>query len=92
MVLEISNCENCYKLSGNLTRHNLHIFFNAFQNIFEETDDLTISIEGVMSIDRYGVNAIAKLHNESLNKQKKFSLIGLGNRELIQEFKSNDAA
>ena len=92
MVLEILNCENCYKLSGNLTRHNLHIFFNVFENIFEETDDLTISIEGVMSIDRYGVNAIAKLHNESLNKQKKFSLIGLGNRELIQEFNSIDAA
>ena len=92
MVLEILNCDDCYKIKGKLTQQNLHIFQTAFQNIFETTDNLIISIEGLSGIDREGVNAIAKLHNESLTQQKKLTIIGLGNKELYEHFKSNDAA
>jgi ABC-type transporter Mla MlaB component len=92
MVLEISNCENCYKIKGQLTQFNLHIFDQTFQNIFDSIDNLTLNIEDVIGIDRYGVNAIAKLHNQSITLNKKLSIIGLGNKDLYDEFRSNDAA
>jgi len=92
MVLEISNCDNCYKITGSLTQQNLYIFQNTFQDIFETTGNLTINIEGLKCIDREGVSAITKLHNQALSNQKKLTIIGLGNKELYQHFKSNDAA
>ena len=92
MVLEISNCDNCYKIIGSLTLQNLSIFQSAFQNIFETTGHLTINIEGLNDIDREGVSAITKLHNKAITQQKKLTIIGLGNKELYQHFKSNDAA
>jgi anti-anti-sigma regulatory factor len=91
MVLEITNSNDFYKIKGNLNKSNLHIFQSTFQNIFDKLDSLIINIEGVESIDREGVNVIAKLHNESLSKQKKLSIIGLGCKELYQHF-SSDAA
>lgn len=92
MVLEIKNCDNCYKVKGQLTKFNLEIFNRAFQDIFETNDELTISIEDVKAIDRYGVNAIAKLHNQAIVLGKKLYIIGLGNKELYDEFRTTDAA
>jgi len=92
MALEISMDHDYFKIEGDLNRKNLHIFQSTFGNIFEKLDKVIISIEGLKGIDRYGVNAIAKLHNESLVKHKKLSIIGMGCKELYQHFSSNDAA
>ncbi len=92
MLLEISNCDNCYNLKGSLTEKNLHTFTLAFKNIFSKISHLTINIEGLNSIDREGVNVITRLHNKALTSKKKLTIIGLGNKELYEHFKSNDAA
>ena len=70
MSLKITEYNNFFKLRGCLNRESIHVFQNEFRNIFDRIDTLTISIEGLEDIDRYGVNAIAKLHNESLNQHK----------------------
>lgn len=92
MVLEISDCDNCYKIKGNLTKKNLYTFQHTFKNIFDEVEHLTINIEDLNSIDREGVSAIAKLHNTAITKKKKLTIIGLGCKELYQHIKTNDAA
>ena len=92
MVLEITNCKNCYKLKGHLTRLSLPVFIKTFHNIFELQDEVILNIEEVIAIDRQGVSAIAQLHNLSLNMNKKFSIIGFGNRELYDQFRSENAA
>lgn len=92
MVLEISNCDNCYKIKGNLTRKHIDSFQHTFKNIFDKIDELTINIEELNAIDREGVSAITKLHNQALTKKKKLIIIGLGNKELYEHFKSSDAA
>lgn len=91
MFLEISNNKDYFKIKGNLNKNNLHIFQSTFKNVFEKLDQVIISIEDLSGIDRYGVRALAKLHNESISKQKKLSIVGLGGKELFQNF-SNDAA
>ena len=92
MVLEISNCDNCYNIKGNLIQKNLHAFQHTFRNIFEKVDHLTINIEGLNSIDRDGVSAITKLHNKAISNNKKLTIIGLGCKELYQHIKSHSAA
>ena len=92
MVLEISNCDNCYNIKGNLTKKNLNIFSHTFKNIFDKVDHLTINIEGLNSIDRDGVGAITKLHNKAISNNKKLTIIGLGCKELYQHIKTHSAA
>jgi len=90
MDLEITNSNNFFKVKGSLDRNNIHVFKSKFRNIFENVNAITISIEDLKSIDRYGVTAIAQLHNESIVKQKRLSIIGLGCQEVFNHFKSKE--
>ncbi len=92
MDLKITNYNNFFKIKGILNKQSIHIFQSEFQNIFEKVSMLTISIEGLESIDSHGVSALAKLHNESITKDKSLSIIGLGCKDLYDHFKSSDAA
>jgi hypothetical protein len=68
------------------------VFKKHFKNVFNNTNGITISIENLSSIDRYGVSAIAQLHNEALVKSKRLSIIGLGQSSLYNHFKTEEAA
>ena len=92
MELEITNYNNFFQIKGNLNKHNLDVFKNEFRHVFDRTNSLTISIEDIESMDRYGVNALAELHNESISKNKSMSIIGLGCKDLYDHFKSQVAA
>lgn len=92
MVLEILNEHDFFKVKGALNRKSLSLFKDTFRNIFDKLDNVIISIEDLYSIDRYGVNAIAQLHNDTFNREKKLSIIGLGNKAVFEHFSSNDAA
>lgn len=92
MDLQISSCNNFFKIKGSLNKSNLGIFQEEFQDIFEKVNSLTISIEDVVSMDRFGVNAFAELHKEAIAKNKSLSIIGLGCKDLYNHFKSEIAA
>ncbi len=92
MNLEITNYNNQFKIKGVLNRQNVNVFSSEFKNIFEKFNSLTLSIEGLTSIDRYGVNALAQLHNESITKHKSLSIIGMGCDDLYEHFKSEETA
>jgi hypothetical protein len=42
-------------------------------------------------IDSFGVNAIAKLNNEAISYHKSLSIIGMGNEELFNLIKADEA-
>ncbi|WP_299102175.1 hypothetical protein [uncultured Winogradskyella sp.] len=88
MDLEITNYNNRYQIEGTLNKFNLKTFNAYFANIFDKLDDVLLDIERVKSIDRAGVMALARLHNESITKSKRLSIIGLGCKELYQHFKA----
>ncbi|MBA6153177.1 STAS domain-containing protein [Gelidibacter maritimus] len=92
MDLEIIKHPAFFQVKGTLTKFNLHLFKKEFSNIFDKCDSLVINIEGLTSIDRYGVNVLAQLHNESLAKRKKLSIIGMGCDDLYEHFKSEETA
>jgi len=92
MNLEISSYNNHFKIKGVLNRQNVYLFNSEFKNIFEKFNSVTLSIEGLTSIDRYGVNALAQLHNASLSLKKSLSIIGMGCDDLYEHFKSEETA
>ncbi|WP_256867429.1 STAS domain-containing protein [Winogradskyella forsetii] len=90
MDLQITSYNNRFRIKGTLNKMNLKTFNSHFANIFDKLDDILVDIEQVNSIDRAGVMALARLHNESITKSKKLSIIGLGCKELYQHFKSEE--
>ena len=83
--LIIKNNNNYFKLKGSLVKLNVHLFNEKFDDVFDENSNITINITDLNKIDSYGVNAIAKLHNEAISKNKKLSFIGLGNQDLFKQ-------
>ncbi|WP_308993185.1 STAS domain-containing protein [Mariniflexile litorale] len=92
MDLKISNCNNFFKIKGALNKNNLGLFKSEFKNIFEKVQSITISIEDVDIMDRFGVSALAELHKEAISKNKNLSIIGLGCEDLYNHFKTEMAA
>ncbi|MEO5788695.1 MAG: STAS domain-containing protein [Gelidibacter sp.] len=91
MDLQITSQNNLFQVTGTLNKFNVHHFKKEFSNIFDKQNALTINIQNVTSIDRYGVNALAQLHNEALVKGKKLSIIGMGCDDLYEHFKSEES-
>jgi anti-anti-sigma regulatory factor len=92
MDLEITNYNNHFQIKGTLNKVNLKTFNSTFANIFDKLDNILINIESVHSIDRAGVMALARLHNESITKAKRLSIVGFGCKELYQHFKAEEPA
>jgi len=92
MDFKISKCNNFFKVKGILNKNTVNVFNNEFRNIFDKVNKLTISIQDIESMDKYGVDAITKLHEEALAKNKRLSIIGFGCKELYDHFKTEVAA
>tara|TARA_R110002049_G_scaffold305738_1_gene503130 strand:- start:4104 stop:4382 length:279 start_codon:yes stop_codon:yes gene_type:complete len=92
MSLRITSCNNYFKLKGVFNKESMTIFKSEFENIFDYFSTLTINIEEVESMDSYGVAALAGLHELSVSKNRKLSIIGLGCKDLYEHFKSSSAA
>lgn len=92
MDLRITSCNNFFKLKGTLNKSNIQVFKSELETALHRFNNLTISIEELSSIDRFGVNALTNLHENSLKTHKKLSIIGMGCKELYDHFKSNSAA
>ena len=90
MDLQITNFNNRFQIKGTLNKFNLKTFNSYFSNIFDKLDDILVDIESVESIDRAGVMALARLHNESITKSKRLSIIGFGCKELYDHFKTQE--
>jgi len=90
MDLQITNHNNRFQIKGSLNKLNLKTFNAHFSNIFDKLDTILLDIESVESIDRAGVMALARLHNEAITKSKRLSIIGLGCKDLYDHFKSEE--
>lgn len=92
MDLQINLLDTNYQLTGSLNKLNVYKFKKKFLNIFDKQDALIINIEQLTSIDRYGVNALAQLHNKALINGKTLSIIGMGSDDLYEHIKSEETA
>ena len=83
MDLRIYNQNNFYEIKGALNKKNIHVFQEAFEDIFETATNIKISLEGLEAIDREGKNALRQLHNESMARHKSLSFIGSGREDIF---------
>ena len=84
MSLTITSYNNFFKIKGSLNKRTVALF--------ENRKAIILNLERLESIDKYGVKALAELHNDSIRKNKSLSIIGVGKNDLYQHFKSVPAA
>ena len=90
MDLQITNYNNRFKVKGTLNKVSIKAFNAHFSTIFNKFDDVFLDIEQITNVDRAGVMALAKLHNEAISKSKRLSIIGFGCKELFHHFKTEE--
>ncbi len=92
MALQIIDKKECYQVMGALNKSNVDTFTTYFKEVISKAKEVTIDIEGLDSIDRIGVSALVKLYAQSLEKQAKFFVIGMGSKELHNHFRTVESA
>ncbi|MGC6429903.1 MAG: STAS domain-containing protein [Jejuia sp.] len=92
MDFRITTYNNYFKLKGSLNKKNIHVLQSEFRDAFQTHSKITVSIEDLDHVDRYGVNALASLHKQSIEKNVQLSIVGLGCKELYDHFRSVDEA
>ena len=92
MTLQINCLEDCYEVVGTLNKSNVKKFDSYFKNVVSNSEQITINIEALSSIDRAGVNALVKLYLKSLENQSQFYIIGFGSRDMHEHLRSVESA
>lgn len=91
MTLKITNYNNFFQLKGVLDRNSVYLFQQEFRHIFEKRAAIVISVEGIESMDKYGINALTELHNQAIALNKKIAIVGNGCKNLYDHFKAQAA-
>ena len=92
MKLKITGYNNYYEVKGALTKANVQSFLKEFEQILITNNTLTISLQKLDGIDRDGISALTKLHNQALAKEKRLSIVGYGYGEAFEQLNSEENA
>ncbi|WP_066221905.1 STAS domain-containing protein [Formosa haliotis] len=88
MELTITHYNNYFKIKGILTKHNLDVFYNYFQDVFDDRDRITINLSGLDVVDQFGVQALEQLQKEAKRLAIPLSIIGSGQTAIYDHFKT----
>ncbi|MFD2551138.1 lipid asymmetry maintenance protein MlaB [Bizionia sediminis] len=92
MNLEITHTNNIYAVKGVLDKNSATVFKQQFESILTSQPGVTINIEGLKHIDKYGVTVLADMYKQSLAKNKTFAIVGFGCKDLYHHFKTSTTA
>ena len=92
MALKISENNGTFHLEGNLNATTSRHFIIHFEYVISTTDQLNINIEKLKEIDASGVAAIQTVYRRSLMEATSLSIIGLGCKDIYDEFRYNKVA
>ena len=86
MPLKISKNKSVYHLKGNVNTPDVKSFLTYFTDKINKKKKITLNIDGAEGIDKNGLNAIQQLMILATSKEKKFSIVGDGCKEIYDHF------
>lgn len=89
MTLRILKKKSVYHLKVAVLKPNVTLLLNYFLNKIDKKKKVTLNIEETNMIDKNGLNAIKQLMVVASTKQKNFSIVGGGCKEIYDHFNSN---
>jgi len=82
MSLQISKKNGIFYLKGKINSSTLKSFITYFEYNLSQSKKIIINIDKILEIDRGGVEAIYNFTKNAILKQKVFSVIGYGCKEI----------
>jgi anti-anti-sigma regulatory factor len=86
MPLKISKNKSVYHLKGKVKTPDVASFLTYFSEKIDKKKKITLNIDEAEEIDRNGLNAIQQLMILATSKEKKFSIVGDGCKEIYDHF------
>lgn len=92
MSLEILRKNEVFYLNGKLNTLTARSFIFHFELMIKQLNTIVINIDNINEIDKDGLEAIKKIKNLAFKKNKTFSIIGYGCKEIYDDFNHNNVA
>jgi len=92
MALKISENNGTFYLEGNLNATTSRYFIIHFEHLISVTNQLNINIDQLKEIDANGVAAIQTVYGKSLIEDKSLAIVGLGCKDIYDEFRYHNVA
>ena len=86
LPLQISKKKSVYHLKGKIVTPNVASLLNYFIKKIDKKKTITLNIQDAVEIDKNGLNALKELMNLATSKEKTFSIVGSGCKEIYDDF------
>ena len=86
MAVLIENQDNVLFAKGEINQFNAKILKSFIKSQFEAFDRVVLNINDVKKIDKEGINILTSLYRTSLMKNKSFSIVGYGCKDIYDDF------
>lgn len=87
MTLQISKKNEIFYLKGRLNNSTLKSLITCFEYNLSRNKNVTINIDDVIEIDKSGLEAMRNFTKAAILKEKVFSIVGNGCKEIYDDFK-----
>ncbi len=92
MALTIKENNGEFLVEGAINASTAKHFQNHCEMLLNALGDLTINIENITAIDKSGLCALRALYDNALNHNRGFYMVGVGCKEIYDEFRFTVAA
>lgn len=86
MAILIENQNNVFNIKGEINQFNAKILKSYVESQFHSFDRVVLNINDVKKIDKEGINILTSLYQVSMQKEKSFSIIGYGCKDIYDQF------
>ena len=92
MALTIKENNGEFLVEGAINASTAKNFQSHCEMLLNAYGDLTINIENITEIDKNGLQALKALYDNALNYNRGFYMVGVGCKEIYDEFRYTVAA
>ncbi|MDT0558982.1 hypothetical protein RM697_10005 [Ichthyenterobacterium sp. W332] len=87
MALTIKEINGEFLVEGAINASTVKYFQNHCEILMQAFGDLTLNIEKITQIDKNGLLALRALYDNALNYNRGFYIVGVGCKEIYDEFR-----
>ncbi len=92
MALTIKENNGEFLVEGAINASTAKHFQNHCEMLLNALGNLTINIEKITQIDKSGLQALKAIYDRAITYNKNFYMVGVGCKEIYDEFRLNAAA
>ena len=86
MTLKILKKKNIYHLKGKIITSDINSLVSYFTTKINKKNKIFLNINETQEIDKNGLKAIGQLMNLASSKDKRFTIVGFGCKEIYDHF------